>query len=85
MKTALTAGLTKEKATEVRSEFIHSVHFRERLIDVLNGKKASFRSEVTSKTSYESPSWAFLQADAIGYERAIDEIISLLMAKKDEI
>lgn len=85
MKTSLVAGLTKEKATEVRSEFIHSVHLRERLIDVLNVKKASLRSEVTSKTSYESPSWAFFQADAIGYERAIDEVISLLVSKKDEI
>lgn len=85
MKTSLTAGLTKEKATEVRSEFVHSVHLRERLIDVLNGKKASYRSEVTSKTSYDSPSWPYFQADSIGYERAIDEIISLLMSKKDEI
>jgi hypothetical protein len=31
-----------------------------------------------SKNSYDSPNWAALQADGIGYERAINEIIALL-------
>lgn len=85
MKTVITSGLTDERKRQVTQEFIGSPAFRECLIAVLNGKKASFRSIVTSKDSYSIPNWAYLQADAIGYERAIDEVISLLMSKKGEI
>ena len=85
MKTALTAGLDPQKTKEVRTEFIGSVALRERLIDVLNGKKDSLRSECTSKQSYESPSWGFLQADCNGYERAMNEIISLLIELNEPV
>ena len=85
MKTSLIAGLDENGAEEVRAEFRHSGRLRERLIGVLNDKKASYRSEILSKTSYEKASWPDFQADAIGFERAIDEVISLLMSKKDEI
>lgn len=85
MKTILTSGLDPQKAKEVRTEFIGSVALRERLIDVLNVKKESLRSDCISKLSYESPSWGYMQADCNGYERAINEVISLLMSKKDEI
>lgn len=78
MKTSLTAGLKPDQKTIVTQEFIASKAFRERLIAVLDGKKDSLRKEVVSKTSYDSPAWAYLQADAIGYERAISEVISLL-------
>lgn len=84
MKTSLVSGLTKEKAEQVRAEFMHSPAFRDRLIDVLNVKKESLRSEVTAKTSYDSPSWAYFQADANGFERAINEIISLLKSKNSD-
>jgi hypothetical protein len=83
MKTIITAGLSKVQSEEVTREFNQSAVLRERLIDVLNGKKESLRSEVRSKTSYDSPSWAFFQADSNGYERAISEMISLLSSKND--
>jgi hypothetical protein len=85
MKSSITAGLDDEKKRIVVQEFIGSYALRERLIAVLNGKKASFRSETMSKTSYDKPGWPYLQADCNGYERAIDELISLLSSKKDEI
>lgn len=84
MKTVLTTGLTPERSKQVRDEFQHSPAFRERLISVLNGKKDSLRSECIAKTSYDTPSWPYLQADCNGYERAIKEIISLLESKNDD-
>lgn len=81
MKTSITSGLSKEKAEEVVREFNASGILRDRLIDVLNVKKESLRTEVRSKTSYDNPSWAYFQADANGYERAISELISLLSSK----
>lgn len=81
MKTSITSGLSKEKSEEVVREFNASGILRDRLIDVLNVKKESLRTEVRSKTSYDNPSWAYFQADANGYERAISELISLLSSK----
>lgn len=85
MKTSLIAGLNEEQVRIIKEEFSHSPALRERLIAVLNGKKSSFRSEAMSKTSYDKPNWPYLQADCNGYERAIEEVISLLSSKKDEI
>lgn len=78
MKSILVSGSNEEINKQISQEFVGSKALRERLIAVLDGKKASLRQEVISKTSYDSPSWAYLQADAIGYERALSEVISLL-------
>lgn len=78
MKTSITAGLSKERQEEVRGAFTASSAFRERLTEILDKKINTTKTSKTSLESYESPSWAYLQADANGYERAIREVISLL-------
>lgn len=83
MKTSLTAGLKGEEKDEIVSSFLASARLRERLIYVLTNKLESDRREVRSKNTYESPSWGYVQADFIGYERAISELISLLSSKTD--
>ena len=78
MKSILTAGLPDERSKEVSEEFKRSSLLRERLIDILRQKNETNRTNVRQKSSYESPSWAYIQADAIGYERAIYELINLI-------
>lgn len=78
MKTILTKGLTKEKAKELESDFKASAFLRERLSAILEDKNNALRREIRQKNMYESPSWAYIQADAVGYERAIYEVISLI-------
>lgn len=84
MKTSFTSGLDPEIGKEIEAEFKHSARFRERLIDILMSKNESNRSNVRQKTSYERPSWAYEQADAVGYERAIYEVISLISSESVE-
>jgi hypothetical protein len=81
MKTVWTKGLTEEQKTELRKDFVGSVILRRRLKELLEEKIKTTRTGTTSKDAYEKPAWPFIQADAIGYERALNEIISLISEK----
>jgi hypothetical protein len=78
MKTVWTNGLTPEEKTELKKDFVGSVILRRRLKKLLEDKENASRKASISKEGYENPNWAYLQADARGYERAISEIISLI-------
>ena len=84
MKTVLTKGLSKDQAEEITQDFKASAFLRERLTAILEEKIDALRREVRQKNSYESPSWAYVQADYIGYERAIYEVISLISSESVE-
>lgn len=78
MKSTWTKGLTPEQETELRKDFVGSIILRKRLQELLEEKSKSSRDATISKDNYSNPNWAYLQADARGYERAILEVISLL-------
>lgn len=78
MKTVWTKGLDAERREEVKRDFLSSSLLRSRLKDLLEEKKMASMKAVTLKDSYDSPNWALLQADNIGFIRALEEVISLL-------
>lgn len=64
---------------EERATFLVSVksasHVLERLAEILHDRvEADAKS---SKDDYTSPSWAYRQADKVGYARAMREVIDL--------
>lgn len=78
MKTAWTAGLEKDVAKEVRADFISAHLLRKRLTQLLNDKIETKRAAIRKDQSYDKANWHNYVADAIGYERALTEAISLL-------
>lgn len=78
MKTSLTNGLPVEKKKELISEFSSSGILRERLVMLLKKKIESTRTKCRLELTYDSPNWSLVQADSIGYERALTEAISLI-------
>lgn len=78
MKTVWTKGLTQDQATELRKDFVASAILRRRLSELLLDKEKLSRDASISKDAYTNPNWAYLQADARGYERALNEILSLI-------
>lgn len=78
MKVSWLNGLSEEQKAEMKKEFVSSVALRRRLSVLTNEKIETSRTAARQKNLYDSPSWALLQADNIGYERALFEIISLL-------
>lgn len=78
MKTILLANLSDERKEELRREFESSAILRNRVAEVLKGKIESNRAATRSQDAYDKPAWPYLQADVVGYERALSEVISLL-------
>ena len=78
MKQSWINGLTAQEELDFRGNFIASKLTRDRLEALLQQKIASSSTTTRSKKGYDSPNWAYEQADFIGYERALHEIINLL-------
>jgi hypothetical protein len=78
MKSQITYGLDADKTKEMIMDFKAAVYLRRRLTDLLQKDIEARRRETASKLSYDNPNWTYLQADAMGYERALRELISLL-------
>jgi hypothetical protein len=78
MKTSWTSGLTSEQKEEIRMSFGSAGRLRERLTALLNDKITSSTKESLGKDLYANASWAYQQADAVGYRRALHEVMSLL-------
>lgn len=75
MKTSLLKGANKE---ELKSSFLAGGLFREKLKSVLQDKIRVADAGRVSEEGYASPNWAYKQADASGYVRAMQEVVSLL-------
>lgn len=84
MKTTWLKGLSDDQKMEMRKDFLSSLRLRQRLVEICNDKIDTSNSSMRSKDAYGIPNWAYLQADAIGYERALNEIISLIEQKNVE-
>lgn len=76
MKTTWTKGKDKQLEADIKSAFKASTVVRSRLTEICEDKIAS--AMTTNRSQYDSPNWAYEQSDAIGYRRALEEIISLL-------
>lgn len=82
MKLGWTSGCSPEQTKIIRSDFKGSISIRKRLESILRDKIVSASTFTRKKENYALASWPYLQADAVGYERALLEVISLI---SDEI
>lgn len=78
MKSTVIKGLNEEQARIVNLQFKEATALRRRFTEILDEKIATKRKEMHSKDGYNSPSWPYYQADSLGYERALMEIMSIL-------
>ena len=78
MKTIIVKGLNEQESDEMRQAFAHASYLRKRIIKLLQEKVDASNRTVRSKDAYGISNWAYLQADAVGYERAMQEVISML-------
>ena len=81
MNSLWTKGIKRgsQEAIDVRDAFNGSLAARKRLVEML---EAMQKEEIDSKISdaaYDNPSWAYKQADSVGYMRAIDRLKKVLL------
>ena len=82
MKTVWMKGISdKQVKDDVRASFKASQLIRARLADILEGKSKEAERASMDADGYECANWAYKMADAQGYKRALNEIISLLIEK----
>lgn len=78
MKTRWSMGLDEQNTKDIKQLYKEASRIRGRLnqmlVDIINEK----RKGATLESLYDSPNWAYLQADRVGYERAIRDIIELI-------
>lgn len=83
MKTAWFKGVSdKNLRTEIRQDYLKALPSRLRLKELLEDKIETARTMRRGSSTYDSPNWALLQADSMGYERALFEVISLIYDEK---
>lgn len=82
MNTQWLSTISKQDREEFKQRILLAEPVLERLQEVINGKLSQSSSEILSKTNYESPSWALMQADHVGYTRALNELISFISLEK---
>lgn len=84
MRRSWTHGLEPERSKDIRANFKESLVMRRRLNELLEKKIESSYKMGRSVEAYDNPNWALLQADARGYERAMQEVLDLLEDKSTE-
>ena len=79
MKTCWTQGINKELAIDITQNYKESLVMRRQLVNILNSKIEQNRKEESSKSLFDNPNWALLQSNKMGYERALRDIIELIL------
>lgn len=82
MNTQWLSHLPAQDRDEFKQRIVLAAPVLERMQEVINSKLAQSTKESRSKTNYESPSWALMQADYIGYARALNELLSFISLEK---
>ena len=78
MKTSWCKGLEPDAKELMKGYFGSSALLRERMKHILEEKIRVRSSNSIALSEFDNPSWAYKQADKIGYERALLEIIELI-------
>lgn len=78
MKSSWTKGLDEQAKLDLEGSYKAASLLRRRLVEVLKEKAEISNRNARSKVTYDNPNWAYLQADNVGYERCLYEIIDLL-------
>ena len=70
-----TKGLSKEDKANFELLLRNSTSVSTKLVGLLEARLEESRK--ANKADYESPAWAYKQADRLGYERALMDIMAL--------
>ena len=70
---------TKEDKEKVRQSVLSNRQSLDRLKEILE----PMLKETAPTTDYDSPSWAYKQADRIGYNRALTSVLDIINLDKE--
>lgn len=77
MKTVWLHGLDDQKVSDLKQRFKECIIVRKRFFELVIKMIEEGRKESSSKAMLDSPNWALQQADRMGYERALRDMLEL--------
>lgn len=83
MKSNWYTGLDESQKKDLRADFISAQVLRKRLTKLLEDKIETKRISMRNDENYDKPNWNYLMADSLGYERALNEVISLIVSEEN--
>jgi hypothetical protein len=76
VKTSWTSGKNSQEELDIKAAWAASGVLRNRLKEMCEDEiRGSYQ---VSKSQYDNPNWQLLQADSVGYRRALEKVISLI-------
>lgn len=76
-----TANLSEYETEELIRKIAEAEDVLKRLEIILNKKLKSANNKQLAEANYEVASWAYKQADFVGYQRALTEVMHLLSTR----
>lgn len=80
MNSAWSKGFKKgsQELVDLEAAFNEAAFLRRKLAEILERKYLEEAEKRISSSGYDTANWAYYQADAIGYARAMKEIMAML-------
>ena len=75
---------TKEDRDRYKEYLVNNKELLDRVVDVLKNKIQVSINDMRSVSSYDKPSWPQYQADQLGYQRALAEMVSILTLDQED-
>jgi len=69
---------SEDEKAQVRASYLAAYEYRQAMINALLTKIDAQRKASLSGDAYENSNWAYKQADSVGYQRALEEILKFL-------
>jgi len=79
-----TTGLSPDEKKELSLQLEQAEEAFLKLASILDQKIEGSVKRQRSRAGYESPNWMFEQADAIGYQRALSDVLTLIKPIKGD-
>lgn len=80
----LLRGVKREEAENYKQYLIHNKELLDRVVGILKNKLQTSVNDMRSQVAYDKSTWPFYQADQLGYQRALAEMVSILSLDQEE-
>ena len=85
VSTLLLKGCKTKEERDTEKEYIsHNKRLLDRIANIMSDKLDSSVGKMRGECSYDKPSWPQFQADQLGYQRALAEMLAIISLTGDD-
>lgn len=84
LSSQLLRGIKRDEVEKYKQYLIHNKELLDRIVGILKNKVQTSSNEMRSQVAYDKASWPYYQADQLGYQRALTEMVNILSLDQEE-